>query len=198
MRVIDATFLKSVTALDQTKGIDSPEICFVGRSNVGKSSLINSLVLRKIARTSSTPGATRLINLYRVRVDMGGTKRDALFSDFPGFGYSKVARNVYENWQQMIERYVTGNRRIQGVVWAFDVRREFDSLDEMLLQWFDEIDIDFTLVLTKADKEGRGPVSQKKLVMQNLVGSRGVFPYSSKDGSGRNELLTHLGRSFLR
>jgi GTP-binding protein len=198
MRIIDATFLKSVTALDQTKGIDSAEICFVGRSNVGKSSLINSLVLRKVARTSSTPGATRLINLYRIRLDMEGAKREALFSDFPGFGYSKVARNVYESWQQMIEKYVTGNPRIRGVVWAFDVRREFDPLDRMLLEWFDEIGIDFSLVLTKVDKEGRGQVSQKRLVVQNIVGSRGVFPYSSKDGTGRNELLTHLGRNFLR
>jgi GTP-binding protein len=197
MRIVDASFLKSVTSVDQAKGVEGPEICFIGRSNVGKSSLLNSLILRRIARTSSTPGATQLINLYRVRYEIVGAKREAVFSDFPGFGYSKVARNVYEKWQQMIEGYVTGNPRIRGIVWAFDVRRDFDPLDTMLLEWLDQIEMPFTLVLTKADKEGRGQVSQRRQTAQKAIGEREVFAYSSKDGSGRKELLAYLGRSFL-
>jgi GTP-binding protein len=196
MRIIESEFLKSVTALDQTKGLKGPEICFVGRSNVGKSSLINSLAARKIARTSSTPGATRLINLYRIKYEAGGAKKEAIFSDFPGFGYSKVAKTVYENWQRMIESYVTGNDRISRIVWAFDVRRDMDPLDDMLLKWFDDNNLPFALVLTKIDKEGRGRSLQKRQTLLRAFGDREILLYSSKDGHGRKELLAHLGDSF--
>jgi GTP-binding protein len=196
MRIVQADFLRSITAIEQRKGLAVPEICFVGRSNVGKSSLINSLTLRKIARTGSTPGATRLINLYRIRYESIGQKHEVLFSDFPGFGYSKVARTVYQNWQQMVEGYMIGNGLIRRVLWAFDVRRDFDDLDRMLLSWFRDNNLPFSLIVTKADKEGRGKGLQKKQTLQQIVGDGPVFIYSSKDGSGRKELLAHIGQSL--
>lgn len=180
--------------MDQRRGIAVPEVCFVGRSNVGKSSLINSLSLRKIARTGSTPGATRLINLYRIRCELNGRKDEIVFSDFPGFGYSKVARTVYENWQRMIEDYMIGNELIRRILWAFDVRRDFDDLDRMLLSWLRDNRLSFSLVITKADKEGRGKCAQKRQALQRLVGEEPVFLYSAKDGTGRKELLAHIGQ----
>jgi GTP-binding protein len=196
MRIIGAEFLKSVAAIDQRKGVIGPEVCFVGRSNVGKSSLLNSLSMRKIARTGATPGATRLINLYRVRYELDGKNREAVFSDFPGFGYSKVARTVYGNWQRMVEGYMLGNESIRRVLWAFDVRRDMDELDRMLLVWLRQNRLPFSLVLTKADKEGRGRSLQKKQDLQRVIGDEPIFVFSSKDSSGRKELLSHIGQSI--
>ena len=173
-----------------------PEICFVGRSNVGKSSLLNTLASRKIARTGSTPGATRLINLYNVRCEWEGRKREAIFSDFPGFGYSKVSKGIYQNWQAMVEGYMKDNEWIRRVLWAFDIRRAFDGLDQMLLEWLKGNGLAFSLVLTKADKEGRGWALQTRQAFQQRLGSDDVFLFSSKDGSGRQELLAHIARSI--
>jgi GTP-binding protein len=193
MHIIDARFLKSLTKAEDRKGISLPEICFVGRSNVGKSSLLNALVARKIARTGSTPGATRLINLYGVRSEKGGRRNEMVFSDFPGFGYSKVSKGVYENWQAMVEGYMTGNEWIRRVLWAFDIRRSFDGLDRMLLEWLRDNGLAFSLVLTKADKEGRDGRTRARLSFQRLLGIEEVFPFSTKDGSGRRDLLDHIG-----
>jgi GTP-binding protein len=196
MRILDASFLKSITTIDQRQGLAVPEICFVGRSNVGKSSLINSLSTRRIARTGSTPGATRLINLYRIRYEGNGRRGEALFSDFPGFGYSKVARTMYENWQQMIEGYMVGNEMIRRVLWLFDVRREPDDLDRMLLSWLRKNALPFSVVVTKADKEGRGKCAQKQQSLQRVIGGEPVLLYSSKDGTRKKELLAHLAQSL--
>jgi GTP-binding protein len=196
MRIVDAGFVRSVTGVDQRKAIHLPEICFVGRSNVGKSSLLNTLASRKIARTGSTPGATRLINLYKVRCEWEGRKREAIFSDFPGFGYSKVSRGVYQNWQAMVEGYMKENEWIRLILWAFDIRRAFDGLDQMLLEWLKGNSLAFSLVLTKADKEGRGKSLQTKQAFQQRLGAEDVFLFSSKDGNGRKELLAHIARSI--
>jgi GTP-binding protein len=193
MRIIDARFLKSLTKAGDRKGISLPEICFVGRSNVGKSSLLNALVARKIARTGSTPGATRLINLYGVRSESNGRRNEMIFSDFPGFGYSKVSKGIYENWQAMVEGYMIGNEWIRRVFWAFDIRRSFDDLDRMLLEWLNDNGLAFSLVLTKADKEGRDGQARALLSFQRLLGMEDVFLFSAKDGSGRKELLAHIG-----
>jgi len=193
MRIIDASFLKSLTKAGDRKGISLPEICFVGRSNVGKSSLLNALVGRKTARTGSTPGATRLINLYGVRSESNGRRNEMIFSDFPGFGYSKVSKGIYENWQAMVEGYMIGNEWIRRVFWAFDIRRSFDDLDRMLLEWLNDNGLAFSLVLTKADKEGRDGQARALLSFQRLLGMEDVFLFSAKDGSGRKELLAHIG-----
>jgi GTP-binding protein len=193
MRIIDARFLKSLTKAGDRKGISLPEICFVGRSNVGKSSLLNALVGRKTARTGSTPGATRLINLYGVRSESNGRRNEMIFSDFPGFGYSKVSKGIYENWQAMVEGYMIGNEWIRRVFWAFDIRRSFDDLDRMLLELLNDNGLAFSLVLTKADKEGRDGQARALLSFQRLLGMEDVFLFSAKDGSGRKELLAHIG-----
>jgi GTP-binding protein len=192
MRILDGNFVKSVTKIEERKGITMPEVCFVGRSNVGKSSLLNTLARRKMARTGSTPGATRLINLYDIRYEFEGKRRNVVFSDFPGFGYSKVSRQLYQNWQDMVESYMIRNEWIVRVLWALDVRREFDEMDYMLLDWLKTKALPFSLVITKTDKEGRGKLAQKKDRLQKMTGSPDVFLFSSKDGYGRNELLFHI------
>ena len=196
MRIIDATFTRSVTEIGQRRQIGLPEVCFIGRSNVGKSSLLNTLTGRKIARTGGTPGVTRLINLYTIVWESGGRRGSALFSDFPGFGYSKVSQGVYEGWQAMVENYMARNEWVKRALWVFDTRRTFDRLDVMLLDWLRESRLEFSLVLTKADKEGRGASLQKKKAFQAMLGREDVFLFSSKDGYGKSELLGHIGLSL--
>jgi GTP-binding protein len=196
VRILEVGFIRSVTGIEQRKGLQVPEVCFMGRSNVGKSSLLNTLAMRKIARTGSTPGATKLINLYDVRYERGGTRKSMIFSDFPGFGYSKVSKQVYENWQSMVEGYMTQNEWIRRVLWVFDVRRDMDDLDYVLLDWFKDKAIPFSLVVTKADKEGRGKSLHKRSLLQKAIGNDEVFLFSSKDGSGRKELLFHIGQQL--
>jgi GTP-binding protein len=192
MRIIDGAFLKSVTEIGQRKGLAVPEVCFIGRSNVGKSSLINTLAGRKIARTSSTPGATRLINLYSMRIESRGVKKNAVFSDFPGFGYSKVSKGVFHNWQAMIEGYMTGNEWMRHIIWVFDIRRDVDALDDMLLDWLGTNRFTFSLVLTKADKEGRNRSAARKRAFERIVPPDDVFVFSAKDGYGRKEVLARI------
>ncbi len=197
MRIIDAKFAKSVADLSQRKQIDLPEICLIGRSNVGKSSLLNTLAGRKIARTGGTPGVTRLINLYEIAWEREGRKKQFLFSDFPGFGYSKVSQGMYEGWQSMVEGYMTGNERLRLALWIFDIRRTFDNLDLMLLEWLRVKGIKFSLVLTKADKEGRGASLQKRELFRRALAGEDVLLFSSKDGAGKSELLSHIARFLL-
>jgi GTP-binding protein len=192
MKIVNAKYIRSIAGLDGKKGIDDPEICFIGRSNVGKSSMINKLVMQKVARTSSTPGATRMINIYEVLYEADGLKGRLIFSDFPGFGYSKVSRKMYQGWQGMIEDYLVANRFIKRLIWVYDVRRDIDEMDNMLIDWLRNRELDFTLVLTKIDKVNNSDASAKKRSFGRLFGDDKVFAFSSKDGYGRMELLSHI------
>ena len=172
--------------------MECPEICFIGRSNVGKSSMINKLLAQRIARTSSTPGATQVINLYEVLYEHGRQRQRIIFSDFPGFGYSKVSKKIYRGWEAMIENYINANKLIKRLIWVYDVRRKIDETDNMLIDWMSDNNLDFTLVLTKIDKVSRNDVYAKRLIFEKLFGDGRVFVFSSKDGYGRIELLSHI------
>jgi len=163
--------------------------------------MINSLTMRKIAKTSSTPGATRLINLYHIDYEQEGTRQQVTFSDFPGFGYAKVSKTMQQGWQKMIEGYIEGNQAIKRIIWVYDVRREPDRLDEMLLEWFFDRRLSFTMVLTKTDKESRGFAANKKRLLRQYVKEGEILTFSAKTGEGRNELLAHIidaGKPVLR
>jgi GTP-binding protein len=192
MRILNAEYFKG-TFEPENRGMSNiPEVCFIGRSNVGKSSMINTLVMQKVARTSSTPGATRMVNLYSIDYEYRGVRQQLIFSDFPGFGYSKVSKSTYMSWKKIIERYIVGNKFIRRLIWIFDVRRDMDALDEMLMEWIKDRGIDFTLVLTKIDKESRQNVAKKRDLFMKIFGDDKVFIFSSKDGYGRKELLSHI------
>ena len=196
MRIINAEFVKSIVAYEEANSDDLPEICFVGRSNVGKSSMINSLVARKIARTSSTPGATRAINIFKVYYESRGERNQVIFSDFPGFGYSRVSKAESQNWKRMIEGYILKNKQIKQIVWIFDIRREMDPLDAMLMNWFFENGLGFCFVLTKSDKEKQGDLVRKKRFFDDYLKGMPIFLYSSKTGLGKKELLSFISSTF--
>jgi GTP-binding protein len=192
MKIITAQYLKGVTRPEDPGNDSAGEICFLGRSNVGKSSMINALVMQKVAKTSSTPGATRIINLYKVLYEFKGVRRSIIFSDFPGFGYAKISREMYKGWEKMIETYVSENSHISGLIWVYDVRRDIDALDRTLVDWIYSIGVDFTLVLTKIDKETRSHVMDKKKLFSGYFGESRVLTFSAKDGYGRRDLLSHI------
>jgi GTP-binding protein len=192
MRILNAEYLKTIAGQENREGMPIHEVCFMGRSNVGKSSLINALVGRKIARTSSTPGATRSINLYKVHYEYGGTRKWLILSDFPGFGYSKVPKGTYDTWERLVEGYIVANPSIRRLLWIFDVRREPDRLDEMLIEWLTYRRLSYTTVVTKIDKVGHSYVAQKKEYLRRALGCDDIFLFSSKDGYGRKELLSHI------
>ncbi|MCX5807990.1 MAG: ribosome biogenesis GTP-binding protein YihA/YsxC [Proteobacteria bacterium] len=192
MKILNAVFLKSVTSYDNKKREDLPEVAFIGRSNVGKSSMINRLVMQKIARTSSTPGRTRSINLYKIEYEFKNAKKSFFISDFPGFGYSKVSREVYQGWQEMIEQYILQNSNIKRLIWLFDGRRDLDELDNILMEWLEDNRIPFSFVITKIDKATRNETTSKKALFNKIFGPEHVFIFSAKSGDGRKELLSHI------
>ncbi|MHB8108428.1 MAG: ribosome biogenesis GTP-binding protein YihA/YsxC [Syntrophorhabdaceae bacterium] len=192
MRILNANYEKSVSSPAEVSQENLPEICFVGRSNVGKSSLINILVNQRVARTSSRPGATRMINIYKVSYEIMGLRKVAIFSDFPGFGYARVSRDMALSWQKMVENYLPNNPRIKDIIWLFDVRRDPDELDRMMLDWLVAKDIPFTPVLTKIDKETQGNIMRKSRAFGMFLEGRDLNRFSAKTGYGKKELIAHI------
>lgn len=151
MKILNAEFITSATEPSQFPTGGLPEIAFAGRSNVGKSSLLNALLGRKnLARVSQTPGRTRLLNFFRVVVsDKNGA--EFVFVDLPGYGYAKVAKAVREQWGPMIEGYLSARSALRGVVLLTDVRRgEQDEIN--LVRWVQEQGLGLIAVATKIDK----------------------------------------------
>jgi GTP-binding protein len=170
MRILSAEFVKSCRTPDQfPKGGQLPEVAVVGRSNVGKSSLINSLLQRKgLAKVSGTPGKTRLINFFRVTTT--DPQLRALFIvDLPGYGYAKVARSVREQWGPMIERYLTSRNTLGGVVQIVDVRGT-EEQDRAAYDWLRELGREPCLVATKADKLRLGERRAGEAAIRSALG----------------------------
>ncbi len=161
-----------------------PEIAFAGRSNVGKSSLINTLLNRKgLAKTSSTPGKTRAINFYRIN-------NSFYMVDLPGYGFAKVSKKERMDWKGLVEGYFTGGREIRGVLLVVDMRRGLEEEEYMVLEWMDHLSIPVAIVLTKADKLSRN--AQAKQLREVESALRGidceVIPFSSLTKGGRKEV----------
>lgn len=165
-----------------------PEIAFAGRSNVGKSSLINCLTQRKkLVRTSRTPGLTRMINFFRINGEV-------YFVDLPGYGFARVPEKVRAQWKPMVEGYLLGRKTLRGVVQIMDVRHLPTVDDLQLWTWLRDRHIPAVPVLTKADKIAQGKrAAQVKAAAQmlNLVPERMVL-FSSTTGLGREHLLERL------
>jgi GTP-binding protein len=150
MRARAASFLTSATGPAGFPADGPPEIAFAGRSNVGKSSLLNAVVgVAGLARTSATPGRTRLLNFFQVTAPFGDELR---FVDLPGYGYAKVPREMRASWQPMIEAYVKARAGLRLLVVIIDARRGPEEEETELLEWLDELDRPALVVLTKSDK----------------------------------------------
>ena len=165
-----------------------PEIAMAGKSNVGKSSLINSLTRHsKLARTSSEPGKTRLINYYSINEEF-------LLVDLPGYGFARAPKSEQEKWSQMIEGYMTGSQQLKHVFHLVDIRHAPTKEDQMMTEYLRHYDIPFTVIATKADKLSKAqrsrsiPVICRTLVVQPWE----IMTYSSEDLTGRDALLDKI------
>jgi GTP-binding protein len=189
MRVASAAIVESAGRLDQFPRGERPEVAFAGRSNVGKSSLINRLLGRRgLARTSSTPGRTRTINFYLVN-------EAVLFADLPGYGYAKVSRSLQEDWWVLVEGYLTHRVPLRGVVHLVDARHPPTDRDQGLQDFLVAVGAPSVVVLTKADKVPRGQRRAVQAAATRLLGlarpEMGLF-FSAETGEGAQELWRAL------
>lgn len=184
MRWENAAFESAAGLSSQLLSSTVPEIVFSGRSNVGKSSLINRLTGRKsLARTSATPGKTATINFYRLD--------GARLIDLPGYGYARVSDSERRRWSELIEGYFNGERDVRLVVQLLDIRHTPSRDDFRMLEYMVEQEIPFIAVLTKADKLNKTERAQRLAAFeQELADYEGIFtlPFSSSNGEGADEL----------
>jgi GTP-binding protein len=189
MKIISAEFIKSAVWPPQYPPATLPEIAFVGRSNVGKSSLINTLVGRKtLAKTSNTPGRTQLINFFTINEKVS-------FVDLPGYGFAKVAQSIKKDWGDMIESYLRERLNLALVVFILDIRRDPSEDDLALRDWLEHYRIPYVYILTKADKlSNNQAVIQKRAIERALQVSVEKKPilFSAKTQKGKNEIWQFL------
>jgi GTP-binding protein len=167
----------------------APEVAFLGRSNVGKSSLINSLVGSKIAKTSNTPGRTQTINFFEVRRH-GKPKAEFMFADLPGYGYARVPKAITATWSEFINPYLEKRPSLALCLSLVDVTIPPQRLDIQLLEWLRHSDRQFLIVATKADRISHNQLrtSLKKLGEQLQVNLDQIVPFSAKARIGQDEL----------
>lgn len=174
--------------------MDKVEIAFAGKSNVGKSSLINALVNRKaLARTSSTPGKTQTINFYTINDIM-------YLVDLPGYGYAKVSEKEKEQWGKLIERYLNTSKQLRAVFLLIDIRHEPSANDRMMYEWIVAQGYQPIIIATKLDKLKRSQIQKHvKMVKEGLrlLPGTTVIPFSSETKQGREEIWELIETSFL-
>lgn len=189
MKILSAEFVVSAPGPKQFPMDRKPQIAFAGRSNVGKSSLINSLLHRKnLVKTSSTPGKTQLINFFIINESF-------YFVDLPGYGYARVPHAVTDAWAPMIEGYLKNSPSLRAVVVLLDSRREADERDARLLEWLREADIHPIVALTKADKLNRQESDRALRSIRTALGiSDAVALTSAKSGLGIKEVWAEIAK----
>ena len=198
MKVKSASFIKSCAdPNDASGGAFSPQICVAGRSNCGKSSLLNMLMGAKLCKTSSTPGRTRLINIFEVKVSSDGADipGEFYFVDLPGYGYASASKSDAEEWSARTDNYfASANKDIAQALCLMDIRRTPSDLDKTLINYFRDMGVPFTVVLTKADKLSRAQASNAKVSIAAALGLArdNLIVTSSLDKVGRDQVLARL------
>jgi GTP-binding protein len=172
----------SYFALDQLPKDRRLQIAVAGRSNVGKSSLLNHLLgQKKLAKVSSTPGKTRSLNFFLVNDQF-------YFVDLPGYGYAKVSKEMRKSWGQLIESYLKKTNELLGLVFLLDCRRDLNEDDNMMFEWLAERQTPVLMVITKTDKISRHETNQKVRAIEEMIGAPAI-PYSVKTGTGKQQLI---------
>jgi GTP-binding protein len=190
MRITSAEFVASAVAPAQYPASVGPEIAFVGRSNVGKSSLINTLLNRRgLAKTSATPGKTRTINFFRVNNRLG-------FVDLPGYGFAKVGQAERARWGPMVEQFFRTRREWCGVVHLIDARHEPTADDRQTRLWLLQWQRPLLVVATKIDKLGRGqrPGHLKRIAESLELEDDGLVAFSAQTGEGKERIWSWIQR----
>ena len=181
-------FIKSAVKPSQYPEYDFPEIAFAGRSNVGKSSLINTLIQRKdMVKTSSKPGCTQLINFFMVNENLS-------FVDLPGYGYAKVSKKIRSQWQPMVNLYLSQRKSLLGLILLIDTRRDPEKEEFDMMEWLEAHKIPYLVVLTKSDKLSKTE-QQKRLLSICAQMNRekdNVILFSTRTKIGRDIILGEI------
>jgi GTP-binding protein len=199
MRILNVEFAGAVAKPGGPVPGALPQVAFAGRSNVGKSSLINRLLGRTrtaIARVSSEPGKTREINFYRVDYeDALGARAEFFLVDLPGYGFAKVPIAVRDAWRPLIERYMEGTSELRGVVQLIDARHDPTKDDRRMVEYLATLELPVLVVATKMDRVGSSKRNEttRSIARQLGVDMDQVLPFSAKTGDGRDELVHGLG-----
>ncbi|MCE5221594.1 MAG: ribosome biogenesis GTP-binding protein YihA/YsxC [Clostridium sp.] len=193
MRIKQSEFITSAVKREQYPIDNRVEVAFVGRSNVGKSSIINSLTNRKkLAKVSQTPGKTRLVNFFLIN-------NDFYLVDLPGYGYAKVSKSEKDSWGKTIEMYLTGREQLKRVVLLVDSRHKPSGDDIMMNEWFKHFGYDVTIVATKSDKLTRNELKKSEKVIKEtlkLGEEDKLYFFSSLNKNGKDELIDNLFLEF--
>jgi GTP-binding protein len=193
MRVL-TRFMLSATDAAHFPAPGLPEVAFLGRSNVGKSSVINTLVDAKIARTSSTPGRTRSINFFEVRWP-GKPHPEVIFADLPGYGYAKLSREISEEWPKFIEPYLNDRPTLALCLALVDVNVPPQDSDRQLLSFLNASGRDFLLIGTKSDRLSNNQLRNALKSLAEAYPTATVIPFSAKTGAGRDEVWKKIRQS---
>jgi GTP-binding protein len=190
MRIL-ARFMLSASDLSQFPAPGVPEIAFLGRSNVGKSSVINSLVGTKLARTSNTPGRTRSINFYEVR-RAGQPRPEILFADLPGYGYAKVSREIADDWARFVDPYLHQRSSLALCLALVDSNIPPQQSDQQLLEFLSAKGRPHIVVATKCDRLSGNKLQQAMHTLGAAYRGAPIVPFSAKTGSGKEDLWRQI------
>ncbi len=183
-------FLLSATSAAQFPAPAAPEIAFLGRSNVGKSSLLNALVGEKAAKVSQTPGRTRAINFFLVSDERGRAK--TVFADLPGYGYAKISKSISAEWPKFIEPYLAKRATLALCVCLVDANVPPQPRDAQLLNWLRAVDRTFVVVATKADRLSGNQRTRSLAALKKALGVDDLLPVSARTGYGVRELWARI------
>jgi len=193
MRVM-ARFMAAATDAAHFPAPSLPEVAFLGRSNVGKSSVINTLVDAKLARTSSTPGRTRSINFFEVRWP-GKPNPEVIFADLPGYGYAKLSREISQEWPKFIEPYLNDRPTLALCLALIDVNVPPQDSDRHLLDFLNASGRNFLLIGTKSDRLSNNQLRNALKTLSDAYPTATVIPFSSKTRVGSDEVWNKIRQS---
>jgi GTP-binding protein len=187
VKISSARFVKSATRSDDFPRDQRPEIAFCGRSNIGKSSLLNTLAeIHGLARTSSSPGRTQTVNFFLINERI-------YFVDLPGYGYAKVPKAVKQGWGPMVERYLQDREQLKLVVMLVDSRLPPRDSDVMMKQWLDHHGIPNKVVLTKTDKLSSNQLVHALRRGAETLNTKEIIAFSAVTGAGKDKILAGIG-----
>ncbi|MCF7919882.1 MAG: ribosome biogenesis GTP-binding protein YihA/YsxC [Candidatus Cloacimonetes bacterium] len=200
IRITASEFIKSAVKPDHYPPAQYAEIAFVGKSNVGKSSLINALLNRKaLAKVSRQPGKTRLLNFFQVRFKSG--EQDGFFTavDLPGYGFAKVSEQEKESWRVMIESYFRIRQELRGVFVLVDIRHKADVKDMAMLDMLRSLGIHFAIAATKSDKiaQAKVGIALQKLAKGLQLQDEKIMPFSALKKTGQTRILNWIEELIL-
>jgi|SRR6185437_13579917 len=188
MKPLVARFLTSATHPDAFPREGPPEFAFLGRSNVGKSSLINSMLGQKLAHVSSTPGRTRTINFIGIYNKPGQSDAEMLLVDLPGYGYAKISKSISAEWPRFIEPYLRERQTLHLAIVLIDVNVPPQPSDQQLIEFLQHVQRDFLVVGTKSDKLSVNKLKAALSMLAREHNVPSVLAYSARTGAGRAEL----------